>query len=400
MIGDASEVCDAYTYDMEHGGHGIVSEEIHEQRTETMEMQAMDPFSAPPLQKKQYQFIHWIRAVAVCLIIWCHLGWMWLGQAQISCKLNDMINGWIFNPLAIREGAGSLGVFLFFACSGFVITHSLSEENRRSFAVKRLFRIYPAIISSFVLVFLGTMLCLFITKSPVWWEQYPITVWLENAFMINSFFNSNPVIIPPMWFLFIEMIFYAVCFLLLPLLKRKPNIALTAELLLCLAAIFTVGLGGDVYIRIASAISYLPYLIFGQLVYYWWNGRITTRISGIFFAIIYYLIVKNIYVFYPEYYGAANSYGVSFIYTVCIFMICLMLNYRIKSNTIIRKISNWSYSIYLLHMPIGQMVLLLLHQKIGYPLAFTTALIVIFALSYLQYTFVEKAFIKLGKKLY
>ena len=102
---------------------------------------------------------------------------------------------------------GRLGVDLFFAISGFVISRSFvgpPEGSSRRFVIRRVCRLYPA--------FWVSML----TGMLIWWlDEHPLTLPLlaANATMAPLAFGQ-PMLIGLYWTLQIELAFYGLCLLL------------------------------------------------------------------------------------------------------------------------------------------------------------------------------------------
>lgn len=73
---------------------------------------------------KHYQSMNYLRALAVILILWCHLVGMrtdtWIGKKAISFVFTE--------PLHIIQNFGALGVSIFFIISGFLMGMSIDSE--------------------------------------------------------------------------------------------------------------------------------------------------------------------------------------------------------------------------------------------------------------------------------
>lgn len=151
--------------------------------------------------------------------------------------------------------------------------------------------------------------------------------------------------------------------------------------------------------NLIKSISYIPYLIYGQIIYYLWAKKISFKEFTIFTCINYFLMIKNTIIFNNQYYNEGNSYGVSFLYAYLIFIVAILLNNKIKINRSVHFISEISYSLYLNHSTIGGLVLSLAYLKVGFTVAFLCAVILSFFVAIISYNFIEKPIMNNIKKI-
>jgi peptidoglycan/LPS O-acetylase OafA/YrhL len=110
------------------------------------EKQAAPRLNLPhPPHPDKIVFIHLLRAAAVLLVLWAHLGGWWLSASGTSSAIQTKWIDYICRPFRLYQDGGHLGVLLFFLVSGFVITHVSLKESRFEFALKRIFRLTPAL---------------------------------------------------------------------------------------------------------------------------------------------------------------------------------------------------------------------------------------------------------------
>ena len=145
-----------------------------------------------------------LRAVAILLVIVCHV------QASF--------------PSSIRGGfidqCGSLGVNIFFAISGFLITHLLLKEVDRDhkldfkrFYIRRAFRIFPPFY-----VYLAFVACLrFFQPWLFTWHSLAIAA----AYLWNYDVHANGWLLGHTWSLSLEEQFYLVWPLILGFLPKR-----------------------------------------------------------------------------------------------------------------------------------------------------------------------------------
>lgn len=353
---------------------------------------------------KKFYFISLLRTLAVCLVIWDYLGPFWSESAGVAWKPALYVRKFLNKPLVIIQDFGFFGVALFFIISGFIITYALQRETRREFITKRFFRIFPPLICSTLIFGIVNLIIIVIFNRTTYWQQFGIKSWILDGILLNYVFNRQSVINGVTWSLIIEVIFYIVCYLLLPLLKYKSKSALTVILIINTLLTLIIYKFGVIHILINS-VSYLPILAFGQIIYFYWSKKINLKEFTIFTICNYILFIFNMMKAFPHYYEEVNSYGVSLVYAYMLFIICLLLDDKISTyfesgkGKYITFISDISYSLYLNHMTFGTMILSILYQRVNYTITFLIALVIVFILSYLQHIFIEKPSMSFAKSI-
>ena len=157
------------------------------------------PAPSAPAVPLRLRHVDGLRAVAAGLVMWHHFHQM---LAPVAAA-----DPWIFGFLRAVPAAvdlGRLGIFLFFAISGFVICRSFGgprEGGARRFLLKRACRLYPA----FWVSMLAGVYVRFLTGQPVTW-----TILAANATMIPATLGQ-PRLLGVYWTLEIELLFYALC---------------------------------------------------------------------------------------------------------------------------------------------------------------------------------------------
>jgi peptidoglycan/LPS O-acetylase OafA/YrhL len=213
------------------------------------------------------------RGVAILMVICCHVRWPWLSAQSLA-------------PY------GALGVHVFFALSGFLITTRLLEEYQRSgtvdwgnFYIRRVFRILPP---AFVcLAFLG-LLGFILHAIPM----------NSRQFTASTFFYRNYAVLPAdiswytghFWSLAVEEHFYLLWPLLLALFGiRRGGVIATVS-----ALVIAVWRGFDEYYGWVAAVHpllkgepgrsdyRLDSLFWGcAAAYAWMNPKWRSRLSRI-----------------------------------------------------------------------------------------------------------------------
>lgn len=149
-----------------------------------------------------------LRGVAIALVLWLHLA----------------IGG--FAGLRYPETLGRLGVALFFALSGFLITHILLQEpiGLARFWKRRALRIFPAFY-----VYLATVAVLWALKI---YSLTPVAFFAAGTYWMNFYSGYRGWPLDHTWSLAIEEQFYLLWPIVLKLLGPKRSAALLSTFLL------------------------------------------------------------------------------------------------------------------------------------------------------------------------
>jgi len=138
-----------------------------------------------PVSERRIPSLDGVRAISITLVILSHLV------------------KWKHISLEVLGSYGSLGVFVFFVLSGYLITNLLLREHERTssislrmFYLRRAFRIFPA-----AFVFLAVVIVLY-------WHQMQWTHIAAAVFYVANMDLSRPWIFGHLWSLSIEEQFY------------------------------------------------------------------------------------------------------------------------------------------------------------------------------------------------
>lgn len=221
-----------------------------------------EPARNSPLRSRRIPSLDGLRAVAIGMVLLSHSGPTIPSRMRASLFLTSF-------------GNGELGVALFFAISGFLITTLLLRENQdqgqiclRRFYVRRVFRILPAFYT-YLLAILALAAAGEIALRINDWFSAGLFVWNYN-FRANNWFLGHA------WSLSIEEQFYLLWPLALVLLKPR-RAAMLAGLLIMAAPVLRV----LTYFLFPAARSHVPImmhtrvdaLMFGCLAALWYEDE-------------------------------------------------------------------------------------------------------------------------------
>lgn len=341
------------------------------------------------MNSQKINSIFLLRGIAALLVVWDHLIADWGDINAVNWPPVIVVRKYITIPLAIIQDFGFLGVVFFFLISGFIISHVLQREDRFTFLIKRLFRIYPPFIISIIILVLFTGIYGFIASRNTFLDgRTPPDILLSMTLMNYFFVKQNPVI-GVAWTLVIEIIFYALCFILLPLIQRMPRVAIMSLLSFCFLTIsYCRNLGANFFL-FSVVCSYLPFLLMGQIIYFLWSKRISFRDFLLFSAISYLIIIKGVRTIQPDFYNPGNSYLVTFMYAYLAFLFLIFFEKHIKIYSVFGFFSNISYSLYLYHGVLGPLILTILFPKTGFTMAIIISVTLVITASYLSWRLVE-----------
>jgi peptidoglycan/LPS O-acetylase OafA/YrhL len=320
-----------------------------------------------------------------------------------------------FNSSVLAEGskfAGVLGVELFFVLSGFLIGHILFENTTtqndfrwmKNFWIRRWLRTIP---NYWLFILLNIAFVYFGFRGQAVPNVLPYLLCIQNLFFPHPEFFSEA------WSLAVEEIFYLVTPLLILLFARFTSRRGTAVLYSAiLVSLFcTVA-------RVLSVHFYNPDFDNGvrKIVIF----RLDAIMIGVFFAwlsgtfpvffkekrklfVLFFLPVLILTNFYLAYLPTDQLNGSFFARTFllplmslgCVGFMLLGLTFKIPSTVslIFSRIARWSYSAYFFNIPVA-IALDILHPITNGFAMCCLFFAITFLLSYLNYTFFERNFLR------
>lgn len=331
-----------------------------------------------------------MRAVAVLMVAYDHLVALYLKQTGQTLWVHTLITRYVVEPFGIIQDFGWMGVCLFFLVSGFVITHVAYRERPTEFVVRRIFRIYPPLVVAILI----SVLILRYQRD----LTFSITEVLVSFTLLNYFQTPQVVTLGIAWSLLVEIFFYGLVVCQMGLLKRVPLLATIFAIFGTTIVVYYCREFGHTYFLVAATFAYVPYLLFGQIVYLRATRRISTLEAMLLAVLCYGSLVLGVQRIHTQFHPIGNSYLLSFAYALLIFITALAMD--LKPGLILRSVAQKSYGIYLLEGTLGVYLIFWL-QGIGLPysVALTGSVAAGYAFCIVFYRLIEHPAQNFGRRI-
>lgn len=320
---------------------------------------------------KHCESAHALRGIAALAVAWFHFT-----SGQPIFLPEDSL-------LRLSGTYGYLGVAVFFVISGFVIPYSLENAKYRFpsdakvFAVRRFWRIYPPYLVAFILTIALTALSSQIPGSRANLPDLGAATIIGNLTYTAPWIGSDWAS-PIFWSLAIEIQFYAVAAIFAPALLSRNRFVIFITL-------FVISCLSFVPANKTFLFWYLPAFGTGVCWFLYYTNRLSfidASAQALGFVVVAWLTM-----------GLEHAIAIAFAFAV------IAMPVR-ESLPILSFLGTISYSVYLLHSPVGGRVINLatrlpdnLYIKV---IALALALAVSIGSAYLMWRFVENISAKKG----
>lgn len=326
-----------------------------------------------------------LRFIAATMVVFSH---SYLVTGKV--KLEPLQLFWGFITF------GTLGVWIFFTISGFLITKSLYRQpTLNSFVWARVLRIFPGLLVT--ALFCGLVIGPICTEFPLkrYFADGMLYDFMWRLFTVHNFnnilpgtFNTVPYvkqINSPIWTLAGELVFYGIVLAwgaILLIWKKQFGTLLKALPVLIIVAVYFIG------------INYLPWYV---------NNIISWGILFLIGALCYFLrewviiniplligfLVNTVILFHYRSGLFVPAFNVLLVYGVFVFAYHPKLQWRG-----FHKLGDCSYGIYIYAFPIQQL-LVLKFPKLSVAGNFFASYIIVLILSWLSWHFIERPMLNL-----
>lgn len=310
-------------------------------------------------KKRKVESLSFLRGLAVLLVCFCHFG----GPFSEGNALAGMFD-------AFHE-YGKYGVQIFFVISGFVIPLSLDKANYQikhygKFLLKRVIRLHPP-----YLVALALTLIILAASNVVKHMPFPETA---TSIIQSLFYLHHPDSNPVFWTLKVEAEYYLFIGLYFVVLQKYPRLTLGISIPLFMLISQTPVVN---YIDLFQHLLYFMVGLAGYLIYR--NEGKSWFEAGCIAAITVFC-----YIFF----GAAPTIAATF-------TVLVILLYKGKVHKSFDFLGEISYSVYLIHFPIGVKLINLTSRYVKPEFAiilFSITLVTCLVLGTIFWKYIERPF--------
>ncbi|PWV50569.1 acyltransferase [Chitinophaga sp. S165] len=316
--------------------------------------------------KRKVESLSFLRGLAVLLVCFCHFG----NPFAEGNALSGMFD-------AFHE-YGKYGVQIFFVISGFVIPLSLDKAGYQikyygKFLLKRAMRLHPP-----YLIALALTLIILAASNAVKHIPFPetFTSIIQSLFYLH-YPDSNPVF----WTLKVEAQYYLFIGLYFVILQKYPRLTLAISIPLFMLISQTPVVN---YLDLFQHLLYFIIGIAGYLIYMR-QGKSWFEMG----------CIAAITVFCFIFYGAAPTIAAAF-------TILVILLYTGKVHKAFDFLGEISYSVYLIHFPIGVKLINLTSRYVKPEFAiilFSITLVTCLVLGVIFWKYIERTFSERSNKI-
>ncbi|MEZ5460657.1 acyltransferase family protein [Dokdonella sp.] len=339
-----------------------------------------------------------MRAIAALLVVWMHVS-----ESFYTLSPQTGASRWLFD-ISHQWDFGRIGVVAFFVISGFVIPFSTRPGVPGAgldFAIKRLFRIYPAYWLS---IPAGAFACHWL-----WGKAFTTTDFLVNLTLMQDLAGVPPAI-GLYWTLLVELAFYAIClvFLVTGNIRNYSRIAAFSGGLALIVLVWLIAQGQGhtlFFYGITLWLVHLSIMSMATLFRAWYDRELKDPAARItFYALVLFYLVG-----YPlvSTLIAGLPWGYTVPYSIGIGIVLLGATVLRIRNPLMTWLGQISYSIYLFHPVVFYTTLSILYRlpvdswwrtrHLSVYLGVITMITICIAAA--VYDFVEKPCIRLGRRL-
>lgn len=335
------------------------------------------------MNDQRLDFLDFSRGIAALTVFASHVG----------------ISTGYFSRLGFRYDwvdLGQIGIIAFFLVSGFVIPLSLHHaKNLRSFAIRRIFRLYPLFLC---ILCLSLALQLFGIGYPAPIGTHPVSTIASNFFLISEY-TKYPNLVGGSWTLSIEIMWYVSFGLLFYFGLHRNLLALAIAVASLFVAVACLSIFMDMRLPLGR-LGMLGACLVGYYFYKSFRRQISPRDKHICMTLLFASILFLLWTAFFHHHSERTTFQcVITSWTIGLALFYIPLAHRGKRLFQLpgfMKLGLYSYSIYLAHGPI---ISFCVHLFSNPAIQLACSLVMVLACSALLYKLVEKPGIEAGKAL-
>ena len=332
---------------------------------------------------------------ALIVVLSHYLGLFWFGRADLSSLTGlPQLPNYIAAPAATYLFTlpqpihlGPLGVSIFFLISGFVIPFSFEHQSRLQFAAARILRIWPTYTVGFLV---SVAVLYFANRSLGTSLPFNFNTGLSQSILGMREFFGEPAVDPVVWTLEVEIKFYAIAFMIGPLLGHARAACFAVA-----AIIWFLAFNHLLPRWLHPASPYLVFMFAGTAFNFWFRRQLGV-IPAAAIAIVLLIAAGSIV---PV--EDLSWWSINYMAGFVVFAACLTGSRFFQVSRITTFLADISYPLYVVHSFVGYAVMTILIQTLAMDgtLAFMIALVTACAFAWAIHVLVEMPTQRLGKKL-
>lgn len=300
---------------------------------------------------------------------------------------------------------GTLGVYMFFMASGYIITEAIARvySNRPwAFITNRAVRILPPVLLIIMLTAIMWAVLMAQGDHIALRTIKLIGVSVAHLFPLTDRITSEYELLGVMWALRVEFTFYLLCFIVLFAVPYLTTVQRQSAALIGGAVLLGLVFTYDCMRAAPSMLRFIPYFLCGTCLYLASSqARPLARIAGIIAAIAFAgILVEQGHK--PPVHEAAGftrdrlSQTLIMVLLIALFTALSFIRIGGRLARFDRALGDLSYPLYVVHDPI--IVLVALYFAPGVPTAMATAVVALMV-AWLLYTVVEQPLIALRARI-
>jgi peptidoglycan/LPS O-acetylase OafA/YrhL len=338
----------------------------------------------------RYEYIQVLRGIAALLVVIAHFfGTFWVYQKQLYSSIGlpapqTVLLPAASDPLALQAATivGQLGVAMFFAISGFVIPLALERESRRSFLIRRLFRIYPVYVAGFL-----TSAAVCYAVAVIMGGIYPHSFGhiFAHLFILARGVFGFARIDGVSWTLEVEVIFYLVAAALGPRLHNHYRLVFYAAAAVCTAA--TIVILQDKPFQFLSVQTISGLLLLSGYSTYLHVRKLTGKREFILMKSVVVTLTTLLFVYANYRHKLSLDWLWGMLLGLAVFDIARLMPGNLRGRALASRVADISYPLYVFHPLPGYAVMALTLQHSG---SVTAAIVLAFTLALLVATLLHR----------
>ena len=333
--------------------------------------------------RSRVAFLDWLRIFAFASVLCGHV----YAALYVSVMQAPGTGALLRSSMALLYPliqSGGAGVVVFFLVSGYVITRVLLHEDAATFAIRRVFRIYPLYV---VAVLIHSTL-----------QPRPWSVLLPQLTLLGDWMQTPHALGGVEWTLRVEILFYAVMALakVTGFIDGRHARMLPFALLALMALLWVLPPQPGRWAWDYGYLNlYAPFLLLGSYVFLLEQRRVRVWSCAVFCAIVLVACRVHIKPWQPPY---ANVHFVE--PAVALFFLAWWLRGRISIGRLGCALSELTYPIYLFHLWLHPILLAFgLRVVSDGAFAHVIALTLLIVVCWFATVFVERPAIGLGRRV-